>query len=41
MPRLRRMILGPDYTPERLREAITSAVHALANGPISDGWAGG
>ncbi|GAB2532735.1 TetR family transcriptional regulator [Nocardia heshunensis] len=33
MPQLRRMILGPDYTPEQLREAVSSAVRALASGP--------
>ncbi|TVT59324.1 TetR/AcrR family transcriptional regulator [Amycolatopsis rhizosphaerae] len=33
MPQLRRMILGPDFTPERLREAVSSAVRALAGGP--------
>ena len=31
MPQLRRMILGPDYTPERLREAIAAAVRALTS----------
>ncbi|WP_039797546.1 TetR/AcrR family transcriptional regulator [Nocardia araoensis] len=36
MPQLRRMILGSDYTPERLRAAVSSAVRALADGPSSD-----
>ncbi|RJO78393.1 TetR/AcrR family transcriptional regulator [Nocardia panacis] len=33
MPQLRRMILGPDYTPERLRTAVTAAVRNLAAPP--------
>ena len=29
MPQLRRMVLGTDYSPERLRDSIASAVRAL------------
>lgn len=36
MPQLRRMILGPDYTPEQLRRAVSSAVRALTGRPSSD-----
>ncbi|MFE3445779.1 TetR/AcrR family transcriptional regulator [Nocardia sp. NPDC059180] len=36
MPQLRRMILGPDYTPDRLRGAVSSAVRALAGRSASD-----
>ncbi|WP_131739324.1 TetR family transcriptional regulator [Actinomadura roseirufa] len=33
MPQLRRMILGPDYTEDRLRGAVANAVRALATPP--------
>jgi len=33
VPQLRRMILGPDYPPERLRAAVAAAVEALADRP--------
>ena len=29
-PQLRRMVLGADFPPERLREAVVDAVHVLA-----------
>ncbi|GIG65550.1 TetR family transcriptional regulator [Phytomonospora endophytica] len=41
MPQLRRMILGSDYTPERLREAVSSAVRALAGSPTAGSPHGG
>ncbi|MFJ9370799.1 TetR family transcriptional regulator [Nocardia sp. NPDC101769] len=33
MPQLRRMILGPDYTLDKMRASISSAVQALADAP--------
>lgn len=36
VPQLRRMILGPNYPPERLNTALADAVHALAITPDRD-----